>query len=176
MVIAKSIKPPTCKNTRDLLVLNGEAFVGDANGLHVYNFNKGSWRSYTTANGLPHNMVRSLEPDTNGMIWCSTDYGLARLNPSDGSIQSIQSPKLLSCLSFNSRASATGRDGRIYFGCDEGITYFEPDVFKDNPYQPPVCLTGVALYNQELAVVRDSVREYRATCGGFLFKRTKFGA
>jgi ligand-binding sensor domain-containing protein len=52
-------------------------WIGTANGVSVYDLNgvgNTAWISYTTANGLPFNVVTSLTPDSAGNMWAST-YG-----------------------------------------------------------------------------------------------------
>lgn len=53
-------------------------WVGSDDGLSHYDLN--TWTSYTTADGLPHNRVRSLAIDKNDNVWIGTDNGLARLS------------------------------------------------------------------------------------------------
>ncbi len=41
-------------------------------------FKKGTWRSYTTLDGLVHNTVYDIYGDSNGVIWFGTEGGVSR--------------------------------------------------------------------------------------------------
>ena len=57
------------------LVNNREIWIGTANGLLVNRY--GSWTSYSTYNGLPHNFVNAIQQDFRGVVWIGTELGLA---------------------------------------------------------------------------------------------------
>jgi ligand-binding sensor domain-containing protein len=60
-------------------------WIGTTNGVSVYDLNgvgNTAWISYTTANGLPANIVTGLTSDATGNMWASTyGGGVASFNP-----------------------------------------------------------------------------------------------
>ncbi|MEO8210507.1 MAG: triple tyrosine motif-containing protein, partial [bacterium] len=56
----------------------------------------------------------------------------------------------LSNLEFNEGAYFRHPDGTMYFGGNDGITYFHPDEIKDNPYIPNVVITDFEIFNQKV--------------------------
>jgi ligand-binding sensor domain-containing protein len=77
--IANNIVQALARDSADRL------WIGTANGVSVYDLNGAgntAWISYTTANGLPFNVVTGLTSDSEGNMWASTyGGGVASFNP-----------------------------------------------------------------------------------------------
>ncbi len=73
---------PALKNDRILALdedKNGVLWIGtDGGGL--CSFKNGSWRNYTTEDGLSNNHVRAISSDLQNNLWVGTEYGLNRLS------------------------------------------------------------------------------------------------
>ena len=53
-----------------------------SSGLHLFDRERGVIaETYTTKDGLAHNMVWSIYEDNQGYLWLSTEGGLARFDP-----------------------------------------------------------------------------------------------
>jgi len=96
-------------------------WVGSDDGLSHYDLN--TWTSYTTADGLPHNRVRSLAIDKNDNVWIGTDNGLARLSPDNtwyyynpGSTTELYSNYVLNiCVDNNNNVWCSSPKGLQFF-------------------------------------------------------------
>ncbi len=54
----------------------GAVWIGSYRGLT--RFDGTTWKTYTTADGLPCNSVRAVAVDAEGTVWCGTDQGVSR--------------------------------------------------------------------------------------------------
>lgn len=81
-----------------------------------------SWKTYTTAEGLPGNHVFMLHADLDGQIWIGTDKGLALWQ--DGKFKVLTSKDGL--LADNVFAMTTTPDGGKWIGSYGGVAFLRP--------------------------------------------------
>lgn len=120
---------------------------------------------YTLSNGLPGNFVfRVLEDDKN-RLWATTSKGLVNFG------QNFEKPYVFTQANgllnnqFNYHSGYKDKDGRLYFGSVKGMISFVPDDFQRNDFIPPVYITGLQVFNVELAPEKDStVLKKSITC------------
>jgi hypothetical protein len=120
------------------------ALLGE--GVCRYNRRSGSFRYYTTSDGLSNNTTYNLLRDKWGFIWVSTNSGISRINPSSGKIKAFGPTDGLSISEFNSGAKFKAPDGEFIFGGMGGFVSFYPDSLKeDNPtgQKNGIILTGL---------------------------------
>ena len=60
---------------------NGIIWVGTREGFYSFNEKEKKIKRYTTANGLPNNVVYGILEDTFGRLWVSTNRGISCFNP-----------------------------------------------------------------------------------------------
>ena len=101
-----------------------ELYAGTVDGLAILDPVTFETTMLTMADGLPDNVVFSIEIEPEGVLWLSTSSRLVRFNPKSRSIR--QSDEDLLVEEFLRKVSASGPDGRLYFGGTDGITYFNP--------------------------------------------------
>ncbi|MBS0379725.1 MAG: response regulator [Proteobacteria bacterium] len=95
-------------------------------------------------------VVYGIEEDESGNLWLSTDAGLLRFSPRDGSTIALHEAHGLQGEDFNFNAHLRGRDGTLYFGGNNGFNAFRPDrVTMARPPAAPV-LTAVSRMGQGL--------------------------
>ena len=92
--------------------------------------------NYTTADGLPSDIVLGIAGDRDGNIWFSTYRGLGCLTP-DGDIVAYDKDGDLSTDQFYWNAAATDTAGKVLFGTTEGLMSIDgemplPDSVGDN--------------------------------------------
>jgi signal transduction histidine kinase/ligand-binding sensor domain-containing protein len=120
----------------------GVIYIGTHNGLNVYNEETGKFKVFTTSDGLPNNVVYGiLEDEENNNLWLSTNYGLSKFDPHTGSFRNYDDEDGLSGNEFNSGAFFKDKQGTMYFGGIDGITYFDPQHIHDNPIEPKILFT-----------------------------------
>lgn len=119
-------------------------------GLFSYDLRNKTILNYTVKDGLPSNDVIGITEDRNHRLWLSTSYGLSNfdkksefinyyLNEGTGNQQ------------YHQRATFREADGTIYFGGNNGITYFNPKTLGDEPAQSPkIVLKSLNISNQKV--------------------------
>lgn len=122
-------------------------YIGTRNGMFRFDEATGEIKQYTTANGLPNNVVYGILEDAYGKLWISTDKGLSSYHPKTEHIRNFTNNDGLQSNQF-SQAYYQAADGQVYFGGVNGITTFHPEQLIDNPYTPPVTITQLSLFNK----------------------------
>ncbi len=127
---------------------DGENFYISTNdGLLRYNAAQDSVTRYATSQGMPNDIVYGVLEDANGNLWCATNFGLAFLNPSTGSIRAYSDRDGLQSNQFNRKSFLRSSSGYLYFGGINGLTFFNPSVLESNPYSPAPIISGLRLFN-----------------------------
>ncbi|HUA90272.1 MAG TPA: two-component regulator propeller domain-containing protein, partial [Steroidobacteraceae bacterium] len=89
-------------------------------------------------------VIYGIEEDESGNLWLSTDAGLVRFDPRDGSTVALHEAQGLQGEDFNFNAHFRGADGTLFFGGNDGFNAFQPaGVATAPPVGAPV-LTAVS--------------------------------
>ncbi|MBE9583302.1 helix-turn-helix domain-containing protein [Mucilaginibacter sp. JRF] len=121
-------------------------------GLYVFDKNADTFRVVTKNAGLDHVFIKGITEDNSGQLWISTSNGLLRFNPEKGEATTYNTADGLQAMEFEANAFMKTRDGEMYFGGISGFNSFYPDKIKDNPYLPPVYITGFQIFNKDVFV------------------------
>ncbi|MFO7444893.1 MAG: two-component regulator propeller domain-containing protein [Ignavibacteriaceae bacterium] len=108
--------------------------------------------NYTTRDGLPSNIVYSVQGDNNGNIWVSTDNGLAVFNPKTKAFTSYDISDGLQSNQFFWGAGYKGVSGEMFFGGTNGFNAFNPEYLKINEHIPPVVITNFQIFNRPVEI------------------------
>ena len=127
---------------------NGIIWVGTREGFYCFNEKEKKIKRYTTANGLPNNVVYGILEDTFGRLWVSTNRGISCFNPETEKFRNFTESDGLQSNQFNTSSFCRTSNGQMYFGGINGITTFRPELLLDNPYTPPVVITKLQLFNK----------------------------
>ncbi len=130
-------------------------WLGTSEGLSRFDISTGTFTTYTTADGLPNNIIYALEEDRHGNLWISTNKGLSRFDYRDKTFRNFNLQDGLRNDEFSANASIHLKNGQIWFGGVEGITAFNPDNIGINTNIPPVAVTSFSIYDKEVPV--DSI-------------------
>ncbi|MBO0933345.1 ligand-binding sensor domain-containing protein [Fibrella aquatilis] len=139
----------TCPYIRSLWQAGQTLWVGTPCGLYRVDLRRGRVvRHYTTATGLPNDVIYGILPDNRGNLWLSSNAGLACFSPSRGVVvKTYDVTDGLQSNEFNTNACYRHRDGTLFFGGVNGITYFQPGQFRTNTFVPPVRITAVSVFD-----------------------------
>ena len=135
---------------------NESLWIGTINGLNRFDPETQQFTRYTTANGLPNNVIYGIIEDDRGHLWLSTNRGIADFNPNTGTSRNYGVGDGLPGNEYRFGASHRGESGRMYFGGINGAVVFESDSIRDNPYKPPVALTNFQIFNRDVGIGEDS--------------------
>jgi ligand-binding sensor domain-containing protein/signal transduction histidine kinase len=129
-----------------LVASNGDIWAGSQNGLYRFNPTTHATGVYTDSNGLASNAVSCLLEDAAGDIWMSTTEGVSRLLVASDRFRNYSLEDGLPGRDLTGwSACSRSRNGELYFGGFAGAVFFDPRAVVDNPYTPPVALTGLEL-------------------------------
>jgi signal transduction histidine kinase/ligand-binding sensor domain-containing protein len=109
---------------------------------------------YTERDGLANNVVYGLVSDEGGRLWVSTNGGLSRFDPRDGTFKSYRASHGLQSDEFNFGAHLRTAGGELLFGGVNGFNLFHPDRIATNDVVPPVVLTSLAKLNRPVDLGR----------------------
>ena len=125
-------------------------WIGTRNGLFALKEGDKQFLQYTTANGLPSNVIYGILEDAYGRLWISTNQGLSCLNLESGKFRNFTIMDGLQGNQFNAGAYCRKDDGYMLFGGVNGITLFRPETLIDNPYTPKPVINKLFVYNKEV--------------------------
>ena len=122
-------------------------WIGTHGGIQKFNKKTGTFESFDKSNGLPSNTIHGLLEDQNGDIWISSNKGLACFDPVTLNIRNYSFEDGLQSDEFNEGAYFKNNKGIMYFGGVNGITWFDPALIKNNPYDAMPVITSFSLFN-----------------------------
>ncbi|WP_203168438.1 hybrid sensor histidine kinase/response regulator [Steroidobacter gossypii] len=95
-------------------------------------------------------VVYGIESGPEGTLWLSTNNGLVRFHTRDRSFKVFHAAHGLQEEEFNFNAHYRGRDGKLYFGGNNGFNVFEPQATAARSRPPRVALTAVTILDRTL--------------------------
>lgn len=144
---------------------NGVFWIGTRSGIYSFDEKKQVVKQYTTAHGLPNNVVHGILEDSYGKLWISTEKGLSYFQPATEKFRNYTSNDGLPSNQFTLNSYCRTTDEQMYFGSIKGITTFHPEQLADNPYTPLVDITELRLFNQivrpddETGILQSAINE-----------------
>ncbi|WP_316841562.1 two-component regulator propeller domain-containing protein [Pedobacter gandavensis] len=122
-------------------------------GLSKYDPSKKKFvKNYTTVDGLPNDNVVGILEDEDQLLWISTSNGLARFNPESQIFLTYTTSDGLAGDEFNYNSFFKAKNGMLYFGGYNGLSYFSPQEIKKNSHQAPLVFTGLKLFNEPVKI------------------------
>ncbi len=125
----------------------GDLWIGtDQNGLNRWRLsdraaNNAIFQRYGRAEGLPDATVHAILSENTGIIWFSTNAGLARLDPYSDKLTAFTATHGLQHSEFNFAAAHKTLNNRMAFGGINGFNVFDPQAISTNPHPPKIALT-----------------------------------
>ncbi len=118
-------------------------------GLQRIDRRSGALRRYTTADGLPNNVIFRILPDRSGRLWLTTNQGIGVLDPATGVIQQLGVGDGLRNREFNSGAGVVDANGILYLGGTDGLDVIDPDRLESSSAPARPVVTGVRLLGRQ---------------------------
>lgn len=118
-------------------------------GLNLYHRESNSFSHFTTDDGLPSNSIFSIVEDDNQNLWLGTEKGLSKFEPKTESFRNYFEADGTHSSSF-SKAGLKLKSGELLFGSNNGFILFHPDSLKQNLLIPPVVLTQIKIFENEI--------------------------
>lgn len=127
-------------------------FGTEGGGVSRYNSASDQFTNFNSTNGLPNNVIYKILEDDNHNLWLSSNLGLAMLNTKQNQFITYTTTNGLLNDQFNYKSGIKTDDGRLYFGSIVGFVSFDPRKFTLSENIPPVVLTNMQLFNQDIEV------------------------
>lgn len=123
----------------------------DGSGLIIYNLKSRTFVNYNSTHGLPSNYLRSIEIQSDSLLWISTSgHGLFSFNPYSGRvIEQYNRNNGLASEEFYRHASTSDLHGNIFFGGRESVEILPahtPPIKEDGRR---ILLSGIGLGQEE---------------------------
>ena len=127
-------------------------WIGTANGMA--SFNPGhpelGFIPSSVNKELPSSSVYGMLIDRKGRQWISSNAGISRFNPDDGSFMHYTHRSGLPGNEYNAGAFLELSGGLLSFGGTGGLLVFHPDSVYESSYEPSVALTSFSLRHEQL--------------------------
>lgn len=134
---------------------DGELFLATFGGglnklISVDQNGKAIFETYNTEDGLPSNILLSIQEDSHKNLWISTENGLCKFNPAKEGVDNFNDKSLTIRAGFNEASSARLKDGRLLFGTSNGWLAFKPEDISKSSFIPPVTFSRLQVNNEEV--------------------------
>lgn len=120
-------------------------WVGTSTGLNRLDKSKGTFKHFTTTEGLANNTVYGIIDDEKGNLWLSTNQGLSMFNTKTNSFINFDVDNGLQSNEFNTGAYYKNREGEFFFGGINGYNRFYPQNITTRQQAIPVVISEVEL-------------------------------
>ena len=150
--------------------LRGRFWVATNGGLNLFDRGQEQFIHYREKDGLSNDRVYGMLEDDSGFLWLSTGRGLSRFDPVTETFSNYGVDEGLQSNSFNKGALFRGEDGVMYFGGENGYTYFQPDGLTGNRHTPPIIITGFKRAGQDYPFDEDQELVLDHDVHGFSFE------
>ncbi|MCX2481331.1 ATP-binding protein [Pedobacter sp. MC2016-15] len=109
-----------------------------------------TFKKFTTADGLPSNMIFCMLEDNSKHLWVSTLRGLVCLDLKTEKFKTYTKSNGLITDQFNYNSAYKDPNGKMYFGTVKGMIAFDPAAFSHQEPSPPTYITGFQINNKEI--------------------------
>lgn len=131
--------------------LTGKVWIGTGGGLTLYNPHTGTYQRFGEKDGFKNSTFHSITGDKKGKLWLSSNEGITFFDPVTRKVMNFDSGDGIEGSAYDN-VSLTTRKGEILIGNKEGLTFFHPEQIAENYYIPPVYITGLQLFNQNIPI------------------------
>ncbi len=139
-------------NGADILEFNDSLVIIAGAGLNFYNTRSNTIRHITAADGLPSNVVVSLQKDRAGYLWIATATGLCRMNVEKGTFTQYNRNDGMANDRFDISTDYQLPDGKLLFGSSSDFVVFNPMDVRSNTAPATVTITEFRVQNNSLPV------------------------
>lgn len=131
---------------------SGNIWIGSNWGLNKINKQNNTIKLYTSENGLLDNAIVGFQSDASGNLWISTNSGIAKYDESCDSFTGYTIHDGIYNQEFKPRAATVDRQGNLYFGGTNGVTWFHPGKLLVNEPILGLVLSRFSLFNEPVNI------------------------
>ena len=130
----------------------GRIWLGTESGLNLFDKNTRKISVWREKDGLPNSRIHGILEDSVGTLWISTNHGISRFDPDRHHFVNYSTLDGLQSEEFFPGAYYHGKSGAMYVGGADGLTIFYPEKMPQDTASLPVLVTGIAVFDQPLAI------------------------
>lgn len=131
-------------------------FSTDRGGICRYNRNTDNFTSFWIEDGLPDDVSYKIIEDKENNLWFGTNNGLVKFDPATARIKVFSEKDGLPIHAFNYKSALASSTGKFYFGGLNGLLSFDPYLFDENKFVPPVYITRFSIFNKEVDIYTEN--------------------
>ncbi|MBV4360662.1 hybrid sensor histidine kinase/response regulator transcription factor [Pinibacter aurantiacus] len=128
-------------------------------GLLLFDRKNGTYKQFTTSDGLPSNTVLRMLEDKQGNLWLSTYNGIARFDPESATFTNFTHSDGLQSNQFSFNAALALSSGEFLFGGIKGFNVFYPDSISYQQPKKDLFLTGIKVENKPIEKEQSLITE-----------------
>ena len=134
----------------------GKIWIGTNAGLAWYDKKTNTSKFITTEDGLCNNVVCAILADEKQQLWISTHLGISCYSLKSSKFKNYFVYDGLQGNEFRRNSAFKARNGELFFGGINGVTWFSPDLITDDQNIPEVYLTDLILFNKPVQIGEKS--------------------
>jgi len=127
----------------------GQMWVATGEGLVCFD-KRGRYAVFNEKDGLSNSHIRALTEDLFGNIWMSSIGGISRFVPGQKKFFNYDYHHGVPLGDFMSGSVTTDSKGRIFFGSQNGVCFFDPGSIPTHIGLPAAIITGFRVYPSQL--------------------------
>jgi two-component sensor histidine kinase/streptogramin lyase len=137
----------------------GRLWIGTDAGLHwMANREKGVFRHFGKAQGLPDTKINAIVEDDRGYLWLGTQNGLCCFDPDAARVIAVYGTEDgLPDKVFMAQAGAKSPTGELAFGTAKGFCLFHPDSLFQNTQAPGIQLCNLEVNGAKRPIMPDGI-------------------
>lgn len=107
----------------------------------------GIFNSYSVQDGLPSDVLLTIQEDRKQNLWFSTENGISKFIPSEERFENYDDRSITFRVRFSEAASAMTSSGELVYGASNGVFFFHPDSIKKSRYVPAITFSKLVVAN-----------------------------
>ena len=129
-------------------------WIATDGSLNRFDLETGLFINFTEKNGLPNEVLYSLQRDNEGFLWMGTNKGLSRFDPRTETFKNFGIRDGLQSYEFNLGSCFKNNAGELFFGGINGYNAFFPKDIKSDSQPPTIVITDFLLFNKPAGLER----------------------
>ena len=130
---------------------NNNIWIGtDGYGLFQLNPIKNTTKWYNSSDNFIHQSITSFIESEPGIFWFTGDNGMTKFDYTANNFTNYNTQDGILANNFNKNSVYFSEDGVLFFGCNKGINFFDPQTITINYDVPKVYISDFKLSNKSI--------------------------
>ena len=135
---------------------SGNIWICTLGGLNKFDPATRHFTVFKTKDGLPNDYAQAVLEDDKGHLWVSTNSGISMYDSKTNKFKNYTTEDGLQGDEFKQHAALKSSTGAFYFGGVNGFNSFFPNHIVNAPYNPPLVLTDLEVFNRSVEVAKNN--------------------